>query len=118
MRLYGIVLGEHDAHVVYVQADCPNEAVTKLVQSDYISYSETATICETEFNKYDMLVTTTELCKVALVGSKGYLWDGDRFAGQDRCRLCGGGPGADEKDFLNSERKCGDCAILREIRAH
>jgi hypothetical protein len=116
MRFFGIATGSHDDYTEhFVSADCPQEAALKFMRSEYVSYNEIATIHEAELNKHGVLHITGELCKVELVGPRGYLWD--RYVnGQKRCRLCGDCEAEDDPTFINDDGKCRGCINLKQIK--
>ncbi len=121
MRFYAVATGSYDDYIVrFIMAECPYEAALKFMRSkySYMAYSEVGTIYEAKVDNDGVLHTTTELCTVELVGSRGYLWDGEHEVTRKVCRLCGDWPGEGEENFLNEERKCATCAKLKQVRAH
>lgn len=119
MRWYGVATGSYDDyHETFIQAECPYEAAVKYLKSEYVSYNEVATVHDAVLNKYNILHVATELCKVELVGPRGYLWDRDLSDPLDlrRCKLCG--DTADENDpmYVNDDCKCRECEKLKQVR--
>lgn len=118
MRFYGIATGDNDWYVErFIKADCPEEAAIKYAQSKFYGYSEIATIHEAKLDEYGVLHIGEELCKVELIGPRGYLWDNERFNENGmKCLLCGDFDVSDAT-FINENGKCRSCAKLRTIRA-
>ena len=126
IRFFAICRGNYsDYSEVFVLATSPNDALIRYMKSRYSSHAEVGEVCEADLDKNGVLRRTKELYKVELPGE--YLWDltgnpeidgidQDRY--KYRCRLCGDGRNPEEPDretFLNKDRKCPDCAVLRQI---
>lgn len=126
IRFFAVCRGNYsDYSETYVLATSPNDALCRFMKSHYGRHAEIGDICEADFDANGVLRRTKELYKVELPGD--YLWDPtgdpeidriDKEYYKNRCRLCG--DSADENDpdkdkFLNENRKCKECAALRQI---
>lgn len=124
MKFYAVSTGSYDAYIEYfITATCPEEAALKFLASEFMLWNEIGTIWDAELNKHGVLHTTTELCRVELVGPKGYVWNEvynreHKASSRPICLLCGGGPLEDEgsENFVNEDGKCKDCAILKQVK--
>jgi len=121
MRFYAVSTGSYDDfREVFIHALCPEEAVHKFLKSEFMSYNEIGTVWDVEM-KGSVLRTTTELCRVELVGPRGHLWiqhsydPPDHY--KDTCVLCGDSAGSMPiEDFLVADHKCKSCAALKQVK--
>lgn len=128
IRFYCVSRGDYsDYSEVYILATSPNDALVRFMRSRKGGYerAEVGTISEADLDPNGLLFRSKELYNVEIPGE--YLWDPTGNSEVDkidehwykyRCRLCGDYRSEDEPDretFLNENRKCADCAVLKQI---